>query len=204
MHKTLERLSNELIDTGRFFASRGWVPATSGNFSARVDGTRMAITVSGRHKGELRLEDIMLADLDGNSLEPGKRSSAETGLHRQLYRHDPDIGAVLHVHSVNATVLSRLHRDHLELRDYEVLKAFPGVDTHGACVRVPIFENDQDIARLAAKVEACMQANEPMPGYLIEGHGFYTWGATLADARRHVEAFEFLFECEVLSRRLGL
>ncbi|MBD3619269.1 MAG: methylthioribulose 1-phosphate dehydratase [Chromatiales bacterium] len=204
MHKTMERLTTELIDAGRFFASRGWVPATSGNFSARVDETRMAITVSGRHKGELRPEDIMLADLDGNSLEPGKRSSAETGLHSQLYRRDPAVGAVLHVHSVNATVLSRLHRDHLELRDYEVLKAFPSVTTHSTSVRVPIFENDQDIARLAAKVEAYMQANEPMPGYLIEGHGFYTWGATLTDARRHVEAFEFLFECEVLSRRLGL
>jgi methylthioribulose-1-phosphate dehydratase len=204
MHETLEDLTDGLIDAGRFFAARGWVPATSGNFSARVDEARMAITVSGRHKGALRPEDIMLADLDGKSLEPGKRSSAETGLHSQLYKRDPAIGAVLHVHSVNATVLSRLHRDHLELRDYEVLKAFPEVDTHAATVRVPIFENDQNIERLADRVEAYMQANEPMSGYLIERHGFYTWGATLADARRHVEAFEFLFECEVLTRRLGI
>lgn len=204
MHKSLERLTNELIEAGRFFASRGWVPATSGNFSARIDDQRMAITVSGRHKGELRPEDIMMADLEGRSLESGKRSSAETGLHTQLYRRDPSIGAVLHVHSVNSTVLSRIHDDHLELRDYEVLKAFPEIETHASSLRVPIFENDQNIPRLAEKVEAYMQANEPMIGYLINGHGFYTWGETLADARRHVEAFEFLFECEVLTRRLGL
>ena len=204
MQELVERLRAELIEAGRFFAARGWVPATSGNFSARVDEACMAITVSGRDKGALCADDIMLADLDGHTLEPGKRSSAETGLHSQLYRRDPGIGAVLHCHSVNATVLSRLHRDHLELRDYEVLKAFPEVGTHAATVRVPIFENDQNIERLADKVEAYMQANEPMSGYLIEGHGFYTWGKTLADARRHVEAFEFLFECEVLSRRLGI
>lgn len=198
-----EPLVQGLIEAGREFARRGWVPATAGNFSARVDEKTLAITVSGRHKGELRPEDVMLADLHGVSLTEGKRSSAETGLHTQLYRRDPHIGAVLHVHSANATVLSRIYKGALRLRDYEVLKAFPGVDTHEACVDVPIFPNDQDIERLAARIDAYMDAHGPLIAYMIEGHGCYTWGRTLADARRHVEALEFLLECEVLMKRMG-
>jgi methylthioribulose-1-phosphate dehydratase len=65
---------------------------------------------------------------------------------------------------------------------------------------MPVFDNDQDIARLAQKVDACLQDLDELPGYLIRGHGFYTWGDSLQDALRHVEAFEFLFACELRLR----
>lgn len=193
-----------LVEAGREFARRGWVPATAGNFSVRLDAQTLAITVSGRHKGELRPEDIMLADPEGRPLSPGKRSSAETGLHTQLYRRDARIGAVLHVHSANATVLSKVYKGALRLRDYEVLKAFPGIDSHETRVDLPIFPNDQDIERLARHIDAYMDAHGPLIAYMIEGHGCYTWGASLADAYRHVEALEFLLECEVLIKRMGV
>jgi methylthioribulose-1-phosphate dehydratase len=118
----------------------------------------------------------------------------------QIYRRFTSAGAVLHPHSVNATLLSRLHRGHLVLRDYELLKAFPGVDTHAFELVVPNFSNDQDIARLANEVDAYMNSHTPVHGYLIAGHGFYTWGETVEDALRHVEALEFLFECELRLR----
>jgi methylthioribulose-1-phosphate dehydratase len=120
----------ELIGVGHFCFSRGWLPATSGNLSARLDAHRIAITVSGRHKGELDASGIMAMDVDGTILTAGCRPSAETELHLMLYRRDPAIGAVLHTHSVNATVLSRLAGDALTLSDYEVLKALPGIETH--------------------------------------------------------------------------
>jgi methylthioribulose-1-phosphate dehydratase len=192
-----ERRAAELIDAGRALYQRGMVPATSGNFSARLADGRIAITVSGRHKGRLSADDIMLIDAAGRSLDE-RRPSAETGLHLQIYRRFPDAAAVLHPHSVNATLLSRGRRDHLVLRDYELLKAFPGVDTHECAVTVPVFANRQDIPVLAAEVDAWMERHAgPVHGYLIGGHGFYTWGATVEDALRHVEAFEFLFDCEL-------
>lgn len=191
----------ELVEAGRFLFARGMVPATSGNFSARLTDGRLAVTVSGRHKGRLTPEDIMPVDAEGRSLD-GRRPSAETLLHVQVYRRHPEARAVLHPHSVNATVLSRLAAGDLKLQDYELLKAFPGVDSHAAKVTVPVFANDQDIARLAAKVDAWMDANGPVFGYLIEGHGFYTWGDSVDDALRHVEAYEFLFECEMRMREL--
>ena len=194
-----EQRAAELVEVGQTLYRLGMVPATSGNLSAQLNDGRIAITVSGKHKGRLTTSDIMVVDAHGNSLD-GRRPSAETLLHTQIYRRFPNAGAVLHPHSVNATLLSRLHKDHLVLQDYELLKAFPNIDTHECKVTVPIFANDQDITRLAAKVDGFMDAHTGIHGYLIAGHGFYTWGNTVDDAMRHVEAFEFLFACEMKLR----
>lgn len=202
LHQGFARRAAELADVGRFCFARGWLPATSGNLSARLDARHLAITVSGRHKGDLDETGIMLMDIDGVILTEGLRPSAETELHLMLYRRDPGIGAVLHTHSVNATVLSRLDTDGLTLSDYEVLKALPGITTHAAELHLPVFANDQDIPRLARAVEQALNARPDLPGYLIAGHGLYTWGQTVAEARRRIEAFEFLLECETLTRRL--
>ncbi|MGC8116474.1 methylthioribulose 1-phosphate dehydratase [Metapseudomonas otitidis] len=198
-----ETLTREIIEAGRFLYGCGWSPATSSNYSARLSADQALLTVSGKHKGQLGEDDVLATDLDGISLEPGKKPSAETLLHTQLYRWQPGIGAVLHTHSVNATVLSRLTlSDSLVFADYELQKAFSGVSTHESQVEVPIFDNDQDIARLAAKVQPWLDAHPECVGYLIRGHGLYTWGPRMSDALRQVEAFEFLFECELKVRAL--
>ena len=203
MSLTREHLSQEIIEAGRFLYARGWSPATSSNYSTRLSASQALLTVSGKHKGQLGPDDVLATDLAGNSLEPGKKPSAETLLHTQLYSWRPDIGAVLHTHSVNATVLSRLTPgDSIEFEDYELQKAFSGVSTHESRVLVPIFDNDQDIARLAAKVQPWLEAHPDCVGYLIRGHGLYTWGARMSDALRQIEAFEFLFECELKTRAI--
>lgn len=201
MSHTREQLTLEIIEAGRFLYGRGWSPATSSNYSTRLSPDEALLTVSGKHKGQLGPDDVLATDLAGNSLEPGKKPSAETLLHTQLYSWRPEIGAVLHTHSVNATVLSRLTaEDFIEFQDYELQKAFNGICTHESRVRVPIFDNDQDIARLAAKVQPWLEAHPDCVGYLIRGHGLYTWGARMSDALRQIEAFEFLFECELKIR----
>jgi len=198
-----ELLTRQIIDAGRFLYGRGWSPATSSNYSARLAADQALLTVSGKHKGQLAESDVLATDLAGNSLEPGKKPSAETLLHTQLYAWRADIGAVLHTHSVNATVLSRLTPgDQLLLEDYELQKAFSGVTTHEGQVLVPIFDNDQDIARLAGKVQQWLDTHPDCVGYLIRGHGLYTWGPQMSDALRQIEAFEFLFECELKTRQV--
>ena len=201
MSLTREHLSQEIIEAGRFLYGRGWSPATSSNYSTRLSASKALLTVSGKHKGQLGPDDVLATDLAGNSLEPGKKPSAETLLHTQLYSWRPEIGAVLHTHSVNATVLSRLTPgDSIEFEDYELQKAFSGISTHESKVLVPIFDNDQDITRLAAKVQPWLEVHPDCVGYLIRGHGLYTWGARMSDALRQIEAFEFLFECELKTR----
>ena len=190
--------ADQIVDAGRFLYQRGWSPATSSNYSARVDDQHIAITVSGRHKGQLGAGDVMVVDLAGQPVQSACRSSAETHLHTVLYEVFPEVGAVLHTHSVKATVLSRLLAagEPLVLEGYELQKAFSGVDTHESVLSVPVFDNTQDIDALARDTKAWFSAHPDQPGYLIRGHGLYTWGKTMADCLRHVEAFEFLFECE--------
>jgi methylthioribulose-1-phosphate dehydratase len=185
-----------IIDAGRELHRNGWVPATSGNLSARLGDGTVAVTVSGVHKGRMGRDDVMVVDACGASLDD-RRPSAETLLHTQLYAWSADIGAVLHVHSRNATLISRA-RDEVVLEGYELLKALGGVTTHATTVRVPVVPNDQDIPRLARSVQPLLGPDTR--AYLIAGHGVYTWGATMNDALRHLEAFDFLFACELGSR----
>lgn len=203
MTATRTQLSQAIIDAGRFLYDRGWSPATSSNYSARLTSAEVLLTVSGRHKGQLGMDDLLAVDMDGRSLEADKKPSAETLLHAQLYRWKPEIGAVLHTHSVNATVLSRVcPDDSLVFADYELQKAFSGVTSHESQVLVPIFDNDQDIQRLASKIQPWLAAHPDCVGYLIRGHGLYTWGLRMNDALRQIEAFEFLFDCELKVRAL--
>lgn len=193
----LQARARELVEAGRMLHSHGWVPATSGNFSARLSPEFAAITASGRHKGLLTEQDIMVVDLAGQPHNDARRPSAETLLHTMLYQRFPAVNAVLHTHSVNATLLSRQLGDELLLEGYELLKAFHGVNTHDTCLAVPVFANDQDIPRLAGQVAEYLDGHADVHGYLIRGHGLYTWGRDVAEALRHVEAFEFLFQCEL-------
>lgn len=195
MSDDFEQRAHELIEAGRFIDNRGWVPATSGNFSARLADGRIAITVSGRHKGRLTLADIMLVDAEGRSLD-GQTPSAETQLHTALYRRYSSVGAVLHPHSPGSTLLSRLRTGQVDLENYELLKALKGIRTHESRVTVPIFPNDQDIPRLADVIDRWMDNHGDIHGYIIASHGFYTWGDNVREALRQVEALEFLFDIE--------
>ena len=199
----LRELAGEIIINMRELAALGWTPATSSNFSHRLDERHAAITVSGRDKGKLREGDIMVVDMDGRAVGSDHRPSAETLLHTQIYARFPEVGCVLHTHSRAQTIASRLFAGagHVRLEGYELLKAFRGNHTHEAAVDVPVLPNSQDMPTLAAQVDALLD-DGPMWGYLIDGHGLYAWGRDMADARRHLEAFEFLLGCELELRRL--
>ena len=193
----------ELIASTRELAALGWTPATSSNFSMRLDTRSAAITVSGRDKGKLTPADIMPVDLDGHALGTDQRPSAETVLHTQLYKRLPEVGCVLHTHSLAQTLASKLYAGagHIRFEEYELIKAFRGQDTHEAVLDVPVLANNQHIPTLAAQVDCLLDAGE-FWGYLIEGHGLYAWGRDMAEARRHLEAFEFLINCELEMRKL--
>jgi methylthioribulose-1-phosphate dehydratase len=201
----LARCADEIIVNVRELAANGWTPATSSNFSRRIDADFVAITVSGRDKGRLVPDDIMVVDLDGRPVATSKKSSAETLLHTQLYKRFADVGCVLHTHSLTQTVASRLYgrAGAIRFEGYELLKAFSGNSTHETAIDLPVLPNTQDMPELAAQVDALLDAG-PLWGYLIDGHGLYAWGRDMPDARRHLEAFEFLLECELELRRFGV
>lgn len=193
-----------IAEAGRKLGAQGLTPATSSNFSMRLDADHAAVTISGRDKGALTPADIMVVDMDGRAVDTSARPSAETLLHTHLYRRFADANAVLHTHSRTQTVASRLFADSgtIRLEGYELLKAIAGHNTHQTRIDLPVFPNTQDMPELVARVNAWIDGGKPLFGYLIDGHGIYTWGRDMAEAERHIEAFEFLLGCELDLRRL--
>ena len=192
-----------LCATARWCYARGWVPATSGNFSVR-QGARLLITASGLDKGVLTPAGLLELDLDGRMLAGVGRPSAETGLHLVIYKAQPEAGAILHVHTVWNTLLSGICEEAgcVELRGYELLKGLSGVGTHEQVERVPVLRNTQDYAELSGQLKDSLSENPKAHGVLLSRHGLYTWGKSVSEARRHLEALEFLFEVEA-RRALG-
>ena len=186
-----------LCSTARWCYTQGWVPATSGNFSARQGG-RILITASGLDKGALTPDGLLEVDLDGRAVSGAGKPSAETGLHLVLYKSRPAAGAILHVHSVWNTLLSGFHEaaGFVALSGYELLKGLSNVATHEHVEQVPILANSQNYAELTAQLAAALQKYPDAHGVLLSRHGLYTWGESVAEARRHLEALEFLFEVE--------
>ncbi len=195
---TDEQRRASLCGVVRELGAQGWCQGTGGNFSVTVsrDPMRLLITRSGADKRHLGPADLMLVGEDAGpaSGETG-RPSAETALHCRIVAAT-GAASVLHVHSVANTLLSEhfVEQGGFTLRGYEMLKGLSGVTTHEAEVFVPIFANSQDIPRLAEEVAKLLAGHPEKRGFLLAGHGLYTWGGSLAEAKRHVEIFEFLFE----------
>jgi methylthioribulose-1-phosphate dehydratase len=184
-----------LVEIGRNFYSRGWVLGTSGNFSAVTnrDPLRLAITASGADKGNLLPSQILEVDHEGKVIAGAGKPSDETKLHLTVIRvHGAN--AVLHTHSVWSTILSLKHEGSLDIEGYEMLKGLSGVRTHEQVERIPIIDNSQEMTALARTLEETLKKYPNSHGFLLRGHGLYTWGESLSEARRHIEIFEFLFE----------
>lgn len=190
---------------GELYARR-LCEGTSGNFSAVLvaDPLQLLITRSRCDKGRLTPEDTVLVGVDGKAL-PGESGnpSAEALLHTTIATLT-GARSVLHTHSIWGTLLSRHYCDAggFVLTGYEMLKGIEGIDTHRAEVFVPVVENTQDMRRLASQIVELHAEWPNAAGFLISGHGLYTWGESIGFAQRHVEIFEFLFECVGRTLRL--
>jgi methylthioribulose-1-phosphate dehydratase len=171
---------------------------TSGNLSAVVsrDPLRMAITASGIDKGTIGPQHILCIDDEGKPTpETGVKPSDERLLHIKVAMLR-QAGAVLHTHSVWSTIVSRrfAHSGAVGLEGYEMLKGLGGVQTHEHREMLPILNNDQDIGALAGRLDNTFARYPGAHGFLLDGHGLYTWGRDITEAKRHVEILEFLLE----------
>lgn len=199
-----QKKAQELLQSIHFFERKGWTPATSTNHSVRLtQPERFLITRSGVDKSLLTETDFVVINSDGQLIDdnPAVKPSAETGLHTMVYRLFPEVGCVLHTHSPLGTYLSRqaAPQKYLRLEGWEVLKGLSGNLTHDMTMDLPIVSNSQDMQDIVREMQTHW-ANSPK-GFLIAGHGLYTWGKTVAEAKRHIETLEFLFEVYYLGAR---
>jgi methylthioribulose-1-phosphate dehydratase len=198
MESVVAQNKQDLVACIHFLHRKGYAPATSSNYSIRSEeADELWISTSGKDKGTFTVDDLMRIDLEGNPVSDTRRPSAETLLHTLIYQRQANVACVLHTHTVYNTSLSYLLRQEgqLILEGFEMLKGLSRIRTHEVQVKIPIFPNSQDMPALASDIAAYWDQHPDMQGFLLAGHGLYTWGKDVATTKRHIEVFEFLFEC---------
>jgi methylthioribulose-1-phosphate dehydratase len=190
-------ISKEIAVTGQSFYHNGWVFGTSGNLSAVVsdEPSLLAITGSGLDKGNLSSEKIILIDREMKVIWGNYRPSAETALHLTLVQ-EKSCRAVFHTHSIWSTILSQKYEKDggIWIEGLEMLKSLDGVKTHEHREWIPILKNSQDMDALAIRLKEVLNQTPNIHGFMLSGHGLYTWGKTIQEAKRHVEGIEFILE----------
>lgn len=194
-HETRQQVFQQLDKVKLAFAARDWFPGTSGNLSIKISSSPLllAVTASGKDKTMCTPHDYLVVDENSKPYETTSlKPSAETQIHTAIYRNIPETGAVFHVHTIPNNIISELYGDqgYVTLHNQELIKGL-GIWEEGAEIRIPIVENYADISRLAEEVERALYPR--VPGVLIRNHGIYAWGGSDFEAKRHLEAFEFLF-----------
>jgi methylthioribulose-1-phosphate dehydratase len=201
MNKT--ELVRQLQENAHWISQKDWCPATGGNFSVRLNDEHFLITASGCDKGQLKRTDLLQVSLQGKTLPNEGTPSAEMPVHNFLYNNLPETGAVLHTHSINATVFSRaIEGDAWSISGYEMQKAISGYNKHTDTLTLPVLNNSQDMHELVNALSDSMKSHIFPYGFLVRGHGLYAWGKDLPEARRHLEGLEFLISCELTHLQL--
>lgn len=191
-------LASNLAAIAKSFHARGWLLGTSGNLSTVVqrEPLRLAMSPSGVDKGELTPDQMLTIDENARIVNHdfGKPSD-ESLLHIRIVK-ERGAGAVLHTHSVWNTILSDLYapKGGVTIAGYEMLKGLQGVSTHEHSECLPIIDNSQDMPALAESIAQTLKEHPGAHGFLLRRHGLYSWGETLAQAKRHIEILEFLLE----------
>jgi methylthioribulose-1-phosphate dehydratase len=201
-------IQSELVHLIRQMHDKGWSAATGTNYSYRLDQETYMVTISGLDKSKITENDFMQVFVNGGVCEGFEqlKPSAENKIHATIYQQS-DAKVILHSHSVFGTVLSQyvvdFEEEDLVISGYEVQKAIEGVSTHEQAIEVPVFANTQNMDDLADEIVQRWKKVNDAKALLIGNHGFYTWGRTISEAKRHMEAYEFLFNC-IYHRRLLL
>ena len=100
--KSLETYRQEIVRIGQMLHTKGFVAATDGNISVRVNGGILA-TPTCISKGMMEPDDLVLVDMQGNKIDGRREVSSEIQMHALIYRMRPDVHGVVHAHPPTAT-----------------------------------------------------------------------------------------------------
>ena len=189
---------HDLAEIKDELAARDWFMGTSGNLAIKVQGDplQFLVTASGKDKRKKTNEDFLLVDKDGNPVgETNVKPSAETLLHCEIYGRS-NAGCSLHVHTVANNVISEIYGDEEKVvfKGQELIKAFDRWE-EDAEWEIPIIPNHANIPKLAAALAPFV--TEDKGAVLIRNHGITVWGKNAFEAKKVLEACEFLFQYEL-------
>ena len=184
------KIEKEIIEYGKLCGIKNFTPGYSGNISARF-GNNILITTSGSSNANLTKKDIVLTDLNGNSLEKNKKPSSEKFLHIEIYKQRPDINYIIHVHPIFLSSFASSGKDLLAPIMAENTFYFGGIPL--AEYALPsTFELVDNTVKHFKDYDAILMAN----------HGFIIGSKTLNDAYNKLELAEsyaqVVLNCEIL------
>ena len=176
----MNRLREELIATARRVSELGLTPGMSGNVSVRT-ATGMLVTPSGMPYSELVPDDAVEMKLDG-SMRAGQRTpTTEWQLHRDILGARPDVGAIVHTHSLFCTTIACLRREIPAIHYMVVLAGSDAIP----CAEYATFGS----AQLALNAVTALRGGNAC---LLANHGMIALGETLAQALRLAAEVETL------------
>jgi methylthioribulose-1-phosphate dehydratase len=204
--KELAKELDGLVEVIHWFSNKGWSPATSTNYSVKVNGD-IYVSRSGVDKPSFTKNDLLKISPSGEltveAIKLGHKSSAETDIHLFLYELFPTTGCILHTHSLYGTFFSNhlASKKEISWESWEIQKGIKGNLTHEGRLTLPIVSNSQDMKDITSAIKPHL--SKTSFGFLIAGHGLYAWGENLFEAKRHIETFEFLLELKHLEKTYG-
>ncbi|MGH9566401.1 MAG: class II aldolase/adducin family protein [Candidatus Angelobacter sp.] len=187
-----EQLRHDLVEFGRMLHSQGYVAATDGNLSVRIDDERLMVTPTGFSKGMMQPEDMVIVDLEGRKLSGCCNPSSEIVMHLTIYRMRPDVGAVVHAHPCTATAFASAGLALDEPLCSEI------VITLGAVPLAPYATTGT--TELSESLKPFIPAHNAI---LMANHGVVTYGQNLRQAYLRMESVEHYARIVLAARQLG-
>jgi L-fuculose-phosphate aldolase len=190
--KSEDEHRRDLCTAGRWLHQRGFVPATDGNISLRLDARRILASPTGCCKGLLTPDDLVVTDLDGRKLNGRPNPSSELDMHLLIYRRRPDINAVCHAHPPAATGYAAAGRPLDKALVTEVIIGLGPVPV--APFAIPgTRELSDSIEPLVQRYDAILMAN----------HGVVTYGCDLLTAFFRMETTEHFARVTLVTELIG-
>ena len=192
MSKTENEHRQEIVEIGGRLHQKGFVAATDGNISVRLDGGRVLITPSNVSKGMCRPEDLIVVDRDGNKISGERNASSELAMHLMIYDLRPDIHGIVHAHPPTATgyAAAGLPLNKALISEVVVSLGFVPLARYGTPGTPELSDALRD---LIPHYDAILMAN----------HGVVTYGEYLLKAYFHMETVEHFARISLVTELLG-
>ena len=198
----LEELKKRVFEQNISLVKHGLVILTWGNVSAKDEETGLVvIKPSGVPYNTMKVEDMVVIDLDGNIVEGNYRPSSDLPTHLYLYKKYPTLGGIVHTHSTYATAFAQSGRDIIAYGTTHA-DAFYG---NVPCSRELTDEEingdyEQNTGKVIAEAVTDVEA---IPAMLVKNHGVFTWGSTPEKAVENAITLEEVAKMALLTEQLN-
>jgi len=189
---TDHKLRREIVRYGAMLHQCGFIAATDGNLSVRLDDERVLVTPTGMSKGMMSPSDLVIVDMDGRKIKGRRQVTSEIGMHLLIYRMRPDINGIVHAHPRTATGFAAAG---MALNQPLVCEVVIGL---GLIPLAPY--GTPGTPELAKTLEPLIPQYDAI---LMANHGVVTYGPDLQSAYMKMETVEHFAQITLVTHILG-